>query len=67
LENQAILTPYTLDLQYELERALTREGISLLDPEQLDAALDQLHAEAFVDPSSRPPRLVGGDLVDPRE
>jgi hypothetical protein len=61
-------TPYSLGLQYELERLLARElEISLLDPEQLDAALDQLHLQAFADPKNRPSRLVGGDLIDPRE
>lgn len=61
------VTPYTLDLQYELERALARErGISLLPGEQLDAALDQLHIQAFPDPKDRPPRMTAGDTVDPR-
>jgi hypothetical protein len=61
------VTWFTLDPQYELERALAAQReISLLDPEQLDAALDRLHIQAFPDPK-RPPRLVCGDLIDPRE
>ena len=40
--------------------------ISLLPGEQLDAALDQLHIQAFPDPKDRPPRMTAGDTVDPR-
>jgi hypothetical protein len=62
------VTPYTLDLAYDLERALSRElEISLLDPEQLDAAFDRLHLQAYPDAKSRPARLTAGILIDPRE
>jgi hypothetical protein len=57
-----------LDLQYHLERALVRQqGVNLLDPDQLDAALEQLHVEAFPKASGRPARLTAGDLTDPTE
>ena len=61
-------SPYAADLQYALERVLARElEVSPLDPEQLDAVLDELHRAAWPEASSRPPRLVGGDFIDPRE
>jgi hypothetical protein len=62
------VTPYTLDLAYDLERALSREqNVNLLDPAEIDAALEQLHIECWPKASGRPPRLVCGDLIDPRE
>jgi hypothetical protein len=51
------VTPYTLDLQYDLERALAREGVSLLDPERLEAAMAALHLQTYPEAKGRPTRL----------
>ena len=53
--------PYTRDLFFALTEAI---GISLVEPEKLEAALERLHVRAYPE-ANRPPRLhIAGQLQD---
>ena len=57
------IAPVTLDQQHQLDRELMRlHGLSPYGS-GLDAALEQLHVEAFANTKPRPPRLLARDGV----
>ena len=59
------VTDYANDLFWQLCRLI--EVDPFLDSERFAAVLESLHRAAFPLASTRPARLTGGDLVDPRE
>jgi hypothetical protein len=62
-------TEYTRDLQYLLAQVLVSElQLDPFDKVELNAALADIHLEAFPNPQQRPMRLTrGDDMLDQKE